>query len=78
VTRTHEPRYLEDEPTEQVLYLPSDPRWATLLDDLPGRPRVRDDGTIAPGKIALAVAVTLVVAGAVAAHLGGLWYFLSR
>jgi hypothetical protein len=78
VAKTHRPQILEDDATEQVLYLPSDPRWATLLDHLPGAPRVLPDGTIAPGKPVLAIGVALVVATAVAAHLGGLWYILSR
>lgn len=38
---------LEDEPTEQILYLRDDPSIATVLDHLPGAPHVLDDGTIA-------------------------------
>jgi hypothetical protein len=34
--RSHEPEELEDEPVEPLLYLPSDPNQAVMLDGIPG------------------------------------------
>lgn len=45
--KTHRPALLEDDEREPLLYHPEDPTVATLLDALPGLPRVADDGTIA-------------------------------
>lgn len=53
---------LEDEPTEQVLYLREDPSFAIVLDHLPGGPHVAGDGTIAPRSTAPAVAYLVLAA----------------
>jgi hypothetical protein len=45
--RTHRPELLEDDAEEPLLYDPRDPSYATLLDHLPGTPRIRPDGEIA-------------------------------
>lgn len=47
--RTHQPELLEDEAHEQVLYDPHRPGYATLVDHLPGAPRVDAQGRIVPG-----------------------------
>jgi len=46
--RTHRTEVLTDEPTEQLVYHPSDPRFATLIDHLPGTPRINENGQIEP------------------------------
>lgn len=48
VAKSHEPERLEDEPEELVLYDPTDPEYAVVLDALPGPPFIRPDGEIAP------------------------------
>jgi hypothetical protein len=65
--RTARPALLEDEPTKPVVY---DPRWpdhATLLDHLPGRPRIDADdrvhvagGVLVFGRPLLAAALLIV------------------
>jgi hypothetical protein len=43
----YSPEPLADDAAEPMVYDPADPDNATALDDLPGRPRIRDDGTLA-------------------------------
>jgi hypothetical protein len=40
------PEELEDETAEPLLYEPMNPSYALMLDDLPGGPRVDEDGYI--------------------------------
>jgi hypothetical protein len=44
--KTHLPHLLEDEAEESLLYLPSDPRFATMLDALPRTPSINERGNI--------------------------------
>jgi hypothetical protein len=70
--RTHTPEVLEDEAHEQVLYDPYRPGYATLVDHLPGAPRVDEQGRIAPGspfKAFAAAALPVVAALATAVAL---------
>jgi len=46
VARSHQPFVLEDEPQEQLLYDPQNPRKAVLLDNLPGEPDIDEWGNI--------------------------------
>lgn len=46
VSKTHEPSRLEDDAMEWILYDPTDPTRASTVDDLPGHPRVTEDGAI--------------------------------
>ena len=46
VAKTHETRPLRDEAEEPLVYDPEDPSVAVLLDDLPGRPRIPEDGVV--------------------------------
>jgi hypothetical protein len=65
VARTHQPALLEDEPTEQLVYLAAAPEQATLIDHLPGAPRVQPDGTIAaphPARVAVPLLMPLAAA----------------
>jgi hypothetical protein len=45
--RTATPDALTDEETEQLVYAPSNPRRATMIDHLPGAPRIDEDGRFA-------------------------------
>ena len=47
--RTHRPELLEDQAEELLLYDPRAPARATLLDHLPGKPKVGDDGQLTSG-----------------------------
>lgn len=44
--RTHQTHLLMDDAEEQLLYHPVDPRYSTLMDHLPGGPRVGADGQL--------------------------------
>ena len=44
--KTHEPEHLQDDAEEPLLYDPVRPNWATLLDHLPGAPRIDEMGQI--------------------------------
>ena len=44
--RSHRPFVLEDEPQEQLLYDPYNPKKAVLLDSLPGEPDIDEWGNI--------------------------------
>ena len=46
VAKSHRPEILEDEAQEPLLYDPSDPRNAVMLDSLPGLPRIDERGQI--------------------------------
>lgn len=61
---THEPKSLEDDAAEPLLYDPADPNVSIMLDDLPGRPRIDDtsvtrtqDGSVLPVLFVPALAV---------------------
>lgn len=46
IARTHQSELLEDEALEPLLYDPADPTRSTLLDHLPGGPRIGRQGEI--------------------------------
>lgn len=65
VDRTHQPHLLEDDEEEELLYDPSHPDRVTLLDHLPGSPRVDQKGrlhaTLGPATVLPALLVPLVL-----------------
>lgn len=63
VTRSSETARLEDETQEQLLYDPSDPSRAYLLDELPARPQIDAAGELVgnPRAAATALVVPLLV-----------------
>jgi hypothetical protein len=69
--RTNRPEVLEDEPNEQLLYLPADPSQATVVDHLPGAPRVTRDGHIAPASLRNVVLVSILPVAALILHVVG-------
>ena len=62
--KTWEPWKLEDDKLEQLLYNPLNPKHATLIDHLPGAPRVGEHGEFAPPSTAWTVVTLLPVIGA--------------
>lgn len=68
-TRTHEPKVLEDESRENILYDPADPSRAVTVDSLPGRVRVGASGSLEPAQpgrtlLVLAGPLTLIAVNA--------------
>ncbi len=47
--KTHLPEKLEDQQEEPLLYEPMNPKNAVMLDDLPGSPRIDENGNIRAG-----------------------------
>ena len=68
VAKTHQTEDLEDEAREPLLYDPVDPSYATMLDALPGRPRIDDMGTIHGGSVVKTLLVSIVPAASVVGH----------
>jgi len=70
------PKYIEDEEQEPVLYDPHDPtRPAVLMDMLPGRPRVAPDGTLQSTSPQWDLLVLLLPAAVI---LGHGWFFVTH
>lgn len=44
--KTHVPHLLEDETEESLLYLPTNPKYAIMLDSLPSSPSINEEGNI--------------------------------
>ena len=72
-SQTHQPRLLQDERQEQLVYNPRRPAQAVMLDNLSGSPQLDDFGQIQPGSLKGALltlilpAVTVLVHGTVLA-----------
>lgn len=78
-TITTNPAPLTDDAREQIIYPPTRPSEAMLVDALPARPRVLEDGSIAdngyPGSL---IAVILFAALGVAVNALGIWLVFAR
>lgn len=74
-TETHLVENLSDGAGEDLLYDPEDPAAAVFLDDLPGKPRVGDDGVVV-GSEGWAWLLLAVPAGTVLLHV--VWTVLAR
>ena len=78
-TITTDPGPLTDDAREQIIYPPGRPSEALLVDSLPARPRVLEDGTIAdngyPGSL---VAVVLMAALGVGINVLGICIVFAR
>jgi len=66
--KTHDPKRLEDESLEPLLYDPANPSFAMALDELPGTARLDADGNVSVKDPAL---------GALSAFLPGLTILLA-
>ncbi len=49
VEKSHTPEILSDEKEELLLYLPDNPSYAVLFDNLPGNANIDDRGELVPG-----------------------------
>ena len=48
VSKTHQPELLQDDAEERLLYHPTNPAYAVMLDNLPGAPDIDELGQIRP------------------------------
>ena len=69
------PAYLTDEPREFVLYDPHNENRVVLLDAIPGRPRIAEDGTLHSTSPQFDLLMLLLPAAAI---LGHGWYLVRH
>ena len=75
--RTHHTSLLEDEETERLIYNPAKPDDGVLIDTLPGRPTVSDDGQFSSVGVRALVLMILPVGGIVVhGAIGALMYLV--
>jgi hypothetical protein len=74
VAKTHRPEVLEDEEHEPLLYDPSRPEYAVMLDDLPGNPRIDTAGNIRAGSAVGALLALFIPAVTLIGH--GIYIYL--
>lgn len=68
VARTSETERLEDDPEERILYDPWNPRYAAMLDNLPGGPEIDEAGCFQPKNAARNLAVLILPLMTLAGH----------
>ncbi|MHC4397602.1 MAG: DUF3592 domain-containing protein [Planctomycetota bacterium] len=68
VVKTHETGKLEDQAEEPLLYDPMRPSYAMMLDDLPGNPRIMENGTIQAGSVAMTIMALIIPLTTIIGH----------
>lgn len=75
--KTHHTSLVEDEESERILYDPANPTAGRLVDTLPGRPKVNEDGTLSSvGAPAALLRMFLPVGGVLAHVIVGVIYYM--
>ena len=78
-TRTDDPEVLEDDPLEQIVFDPVPPVRVSLVDSLPGAPRIRKDNSVAArGHIAGGILALALLTAAAAVQIAGAYYLWLR
>lgn len=77
-TRTHVTAMLEDEATERLFYDPSRPSEGILMDNLPGKPVVTEQGEVLPVRAGAVFKRMVLPVGGLTAHaaVGVIFYLL--
>jgi len=75
VVKTNEPHKLEDQPEEPLLYDPMRPSYAVMLDDLPGGPRIQENGNIQVGSAVKTIIVLIIPLATIIGH--GIYIYLK-
>ncbi len=75
VAKTHDTAKLEDQAQEPLLYDPIRPSYAVMLDDLPGNPRIMENGTIHAGPAANTIKVLIIPLATIIGH--GIYIYLK-
>ena len=73
--KTHDTAKLEDQAEEPLLYDPMRPSYAVMLDDLPGNPRIMENGTIHAGPAAGTIKVLIIPLATIIGH--GIYIYLK-
>lgn len=66
--KTHDTAKLEDQAQEPLLYDPMRPSYAVMLDNLPGNPRIMENGTIHTGPAANTIKVLVIPIATIIGH----------
>lgn len=74
VAKTHQTHELEDDAEEPLLYDPIRPAYATMLDHLPGSPRIDANGSVQTDSAGRSLAVLFLPIISIAGH--GIWAYL--
>jgi hypothetical protein len=75
VAKTHDTAKLEDQTEEPLLYDPMRPSYAVMLDNLPGNPRINDNGNIQTGSAAKTIMLLIIPLATVIGH--GIYIYLK-
>jgi hypothetical protein len=75
MAKTHETGKLEDQTEEPLLYEPMRPSYAVMLDDLPGNPRINDNGNIQAGSAAGPIMMLIIPLATIIGH--GIYIYLK-
>ncbi len=75
MVKTHETGKLEDEAEEPLLYDPMRPAYAVMLDDLPGNPRINDNGNIQAGSASGTIMLLIIPLATIIGH--GIYIYLK-
>jgi len=75
MAKTHETAKLEDQPEEPLLYDPMRPSYAVMLDDLPGGPRIQENGNIQVGSAVKTIIVLIIPLATIIGH--GIYIYLK-
>ena len=68
VAKTHETGKLEDQAEEPLLYDPIHPSYALMLDNLPGAPRIQENGNIQAGSVARTIMALIIPLATIIGH----------
>ncbi|MHC4692645.1 MAG: DUF3592 domain-containing protein [Planctomycetota bacterium] len=75
LVKTHETGKLEDQEEEPLLYNPMRPSYAVMLDDLPGNPRINENGNIQAGSAAGTIMLLIIPLATIIGH--GIYIYLK-
>ena len=78
ITRSYQTAQLEDGQQHEIVYDPLTPSYATLVDSLPGSPRIDERGVIQPARFGSALRVTILPAFVIIANIACLCLKLVR
>jgi hypothetical protein len=73
--KTHETGKLEDQAEEPLLYDPVRPAYAVMLDDLPGNPRINENGNIRAGSASKTIIKLIIPMATIIGH--GIYLYLK-
>jgi hypothetical protein len=75
MARTHQTAKLQDQAEEPLLYDPMRPSYAVMLDDLPGNPRIMENGTTQAGSASKTIITLIIPLATIIGH--GIYIYLK-